>query len=239
MGAVSFFLVFLAIVLIGATLWAGTGGSRGLLRRFRRSTAPDAGRPVPDAGTDVAAAPGGPDTAVADAGTDTAAAHGGQDTAVAADAGTDVAAAPPGPETAVADAGTDAAAAHAAGTDAAAASAVGSDSRGTEAAGKKGAKPDAPARGLLFGGFEQPPANLPPVLLPAEAAPADIDRIRFSLGLRGYRMDQVDQVLDELRDQIAAKDEEVARLRARLAVADRTDADRVVPQRAAPPESGA
>ncbi|PTT67519.1 hypothetical protein DBR22_08750 [Arthrobacter sp. HMWF013] len=105
----------------------------------------------------------------------------------------------------------------------------------------------------MFGGFEQPPANLPPVLLPAEAAPADIDRIRFSLGLRGYRMDQVDQVLDELRDQLAAKDEEVARLRARLAdadrgdtdrvAADRTDADRadtdrVAAERAAPQESG-
>ena len=54
--------------------------------------------------------------------------------------------------------------------------------------------------GLLDGGFEQPLPNLPPVLLPADAVPADVDRVRFSLGLRGYRMDQVDQVLDELRD---------------------------------------
>lgn len=202
MGAVSFFLVFLAIVLIGATLWAGTGGSRGLLQRFRRSTAPDSGRTAPDAGTDGAAAPAGPD-------------HSG---------------------------------APAAGTDVGAATAGGSDSPGTEAAEQKAARPEAPAHGLLFGGFEQPPANLPPVLLPAEAAPADIDRVRFSLGLRGYRMDQVDQVLDELRDQLAAKDEEVARLRARLADpnradAHRTDADqmdarRVEAESAASPESG-
>jgi DivIVA domain-containing protein len=75
---------------------------------------------------------------------------------------------------------------------------------------------DQPLPGLLDGGFEQPPANLPPVLLPAGAAPGDVDRVRFSLGLRGYRMDQVDQVLDELRDQLAARQQEVEELRARL-----------------------
>jgi DivIVA domain-containing protein len=69
---------------------------------------------------------------------------------------------------------------------------------------------------LLAGGFEQPPANLPPVLLPADAAPGDVDNVRFSLGLRGYRMDQVDQVLDDLRDQLAARRSEVAELQARL-----------------------
>ena len=69
---------------------------------------------------------------------------------------------------------------------------------------------------LLDGGFEQPPANLPPVLLPARAAPEDVDRVRFSLGLRGYRMDQVDQVLDDLRDQLASKQDEIDGLRAEL-----------------------
>jgi DivIVA domain-containing protein len=73
-----------------------------------------------------------------------------------------------------------------------------------------------PLPALLDGGFEQPPANLPPVLLPANAAAEDVDRVRFSLGLRGYRMDQVDQVLDELRDQLAARQQEVDELRARL-----------------------
>lgn len=123
MGAVSFFLVFLAIVLLGATLWAGAGGRRGVLRRFGRENGPANGA-------------------------------------------------------------------------------------------------DVPGYGLLDGGFEQPPANLPPVLLPAEARPADIDQVRFSLGLRGYRMDQVDQVLDELRDQLAAKDRELNALRARVAEAE-------------------
>ncbi|MEO8283139.1 MAG: DivIVA domain-containing protein, partial [Pseudarthrobacter sp.] len=78
-------------------------------------------------------------------------------------------------------------------------------------------------------GFAQPPANLPPVLLPADAGTADVDDVRFSLGLRGYRMDQVDQVLDELRDQLAGKDAELAELRTRLLNAER----------AAAPEAGA
>mgnify|MGYP000562853170 CR=1 FL=1 len=62
-------------------------------------------------------------------------------------------------------------------------------------------------------GFDEPVASLPAVLLPADAAPANIDRIRFAVGVRGYRMDQVDQVLDELREQIARKDREITRLR--------------------------
>ncbi len=139
MGAVSFFLVFLAVVLLGATLWAGVGGRRGILRGVRRSI----GRSTE------------PDAASAD--------H------------------------------------------------------------------EPPGAALLYGGFTEPPANLPPVLLPANAAPADVDHVRFSLGLRGYRMDQVDQVLDELRDQLAAKDAELVQLRTRL-----NDAER-----AARPEAGA
>ena len=81
---------------------------------------------------------------------------------------------------------------------------------------RSGRKGNGPLPVLLDGGFEQPPANLPPVLLPARAAPEDVDRVRFSLGLRGYRMDQVDQVLDELRDQLASKQEEIDALRAEL-----------------------
>jgi len=65
-------------------------------------------------------------------------------------------------------------------------------------------------------GFDEPVASLPPVLLPADAAPADVDSIRFGVGVRGYRMDQVDQVLDELRDQIARKDSDLERLRTEL-----------------------
>ncbi|MDI2035415.1 DivIVA domain-containing protein [Paenarthrobacter nitroguajacolicus] len=69
------------------------------------------------------------------------------------------------------------------------------------------------ARGRTLGtGLDDPVPNLPPVLLPAEAQPSDVDSLRFALGLRGYRMDQVDQVLDDLKEQLRAKDLEIERL---------------------------
>ncbi len=131
MGAVSFFLVFLAVVLVGAVVWAGTGGRRGVLGGVRRITGRGAGHEAP------------------------------------------------------------------------------------------AADPEPQGAELLFSGFAQPPANLPPVLLPADAGPADVDHVRFSLGLRGYRMDQVDQVLDDLRDQLAARDAEITHLRSLLLDAER------------------
>jgi DivIVA domain-containing protein len=68
-------------------------------------------------------------------------------------------------------------------------------------------------RGRSIGsGLDQPVPNLPAVLLSEDAKPSDVDSLRFALGLRGYRMDQVDQVLDELRDQLQAKDREIERL---------------------------
>lgn len=73
-----------------------------------------------------------------------------------------------------------------------------------------------PGSQLIDDGFDEPVASLPPVLLPADPKPADIDHLRFALGLRGYRMDQVDHVLDELRDLLAAKDAEIERLRSQL-----------------------
>lgn len=63
-------------------------------------------------------------------------------------------------------------------------------------------------------GLDAPVTGLPPVLLPAHPAPADVDRLRFSLGLRGYRMDQVDEVLDKLRDELAVKEARIAVLEA-------------------------
>lgn len=68
--------------------------------------------------------------------------------------------------------------------------------------------------GRMGAGLDEPVPNLPPVLLPADATAADVDALRFGLGLRGYRMDQVDQVLDELKDQLEAKDREIQRLSA-------------------------
>ncbi|WP_432488029.1 DivIVA domain-containing protein [Kineococcus sp. SYSU DK018] len=38
---------------------------------------------------------------------------------------------------------------------------------------------------------------------------ADVDEVRFSSALRGYRMDEVDAVLDRLREEIRERDEEL------------------------------
>lgn len=68
-----------------------------------------------------------------------------------------------------------------------------------------------------------PVANLPPVLLPGTPEPADVDKLRFSLGLRGYRMDQVDEVLDRLRDELAMKDARIAELESGRAAVPATE----------------
>jgi DivIVA domain-containing protein len=73
-----------------------------------------------------------------------------------------------------------------------------------------------PENAALADGLAEPVANLPAVLLPEAPRPEDVDRVRFSLGLRGYRMDQVDEVLDLLRDQLAGKDRRIAELEAHL-----------------------
>ena len=60
-----------------------------------------------------------------------------------------------------------------------------------------------------------PLPTLPPVLLPeAEDISAhDIQDIRFAVGLRGYRTDQVDQVLDRLTAALKQRDQQIAELR--------------------------
>ncbi|MEO3938248.1 DivIVA domain-containing protein [Dermatophilaceae bacterium Soc4.6] len=42
---------------------------------------------------------------------------------------------------------------------------------------------------------------------------ADLDELRFDTGLRGYRMAQVDRVVDRLRHEIVVLEQEVDRLR--------------------------
>ena len=56
----------------------------------------------------------------------------------------------------------------------------------------------------------------------------DVDQVRFSVGFRGYRMDEVDDVLDRLGLEIGARDEQIRELREQLsggpeAVASSTD----------------
>lgn len=54
-------------------------------------------------------------------------------------------------------------------------------------------------------GLEEPPTGLPPVFLPEHPNPEDVDAVRFALAFRGYRMDQVDEVLARLRDRIGVQ----------------------------------
>lgn len=42
----------------------------------------------------------------------------------------------------------------------------------------------------------------------------DVRGIRLDVAFRGYRMDQVDAVIDRLRDELAVRDDEIDRLRA-------------------------
>jgi DivIVA domain-containing protein len=42
--------------------------------------------------------------------------------------------------------------------------------------------------------------------------PADVEGIRFDLAFRGYRMDEVDEVLDRLSSELAERDTRIAEL---------------------------
>ncbi len=66
-----------------------------------------------------------------------------------------------------------------------------------------------PLRGPIQG-LVEPVASLPPVLLPARPSAGDVDSVAFSLGLRGYRCDQVDEVLDALSAEISRLHEVIA-----------------------------
>ena len=60
--------------------------------------------------------------------------------------------------------------------------------------------------------------------LPPYPSAEDIDALRFSLGLRGYRMDEVDRVLDHLRDELIIRDLRIAELEASVASSMSDDA---------------
>lgn len=92
-----------------------------------------------------------------------------------------------------------------------------------------------------LGADPQAPSDLAPLDLPetGELTRADVVAVRFAVGLRGYRMDQVDLVLDRLAAEVAAKDARIAALQQRLGpVAELEDAgaDRTYAQSDLPPE---
>jgi DivIVA domain-containing protein len=76
----------------------------------------------------------------------------------------------------------------------------------------------AVAAGRITGGLDEPSSSLPGRGLPAgRVGAADLERVRFSPALRGYRMDEVDEVLDRLTEELQLREEEVAELRRAVA----------------------
>ncbi|WP_254666426.1 DivIVA domain-containing protein [Humibacillus sp. DSM 29435] len=68
--------------------------------------------------------------------------------------------------------------------------------------------------GLVGGGMGRATSSLSHEPLPDdELRDPDLDELRFDVGLRGYRMSQVDGVVDRLRRELREKDEQIAVLR--------------------------
>lgn len=69
--------------------------------------------------------------------------------------------------------------------------------------------------GRVDGSLAEPTSSLSHEPLPdAPLTTTDLDELRFDTGLRGYRMGQVDRVVDRLRREITTLEQEVAVLRA-------------------------
>jgi DivIVA domain-containing protein len=62
----------------------------------------------------------------------------------------------------------------------------------------------------------------------------DVDKVRFSVGARGYRMDEVDDVLDRLAHEIDLRERRIAQLEGRPYVEPATG-DPVLPSAEQPP----
>jgi DivIVA domain-containing protein len=64
------------------------------------------------------------------------------------------------------------------------------------------------------GHMSEPVADRPDLALPKDSllARTDVDRVRFSVGVRGYRMDEVDDVLDRLAQEIESRERRIAEL---------------------------
>ena len=67
------------------------------------------------------------------------------------------------------------------------------------------------------GHMSEPMQDRPDLALPHDGmlARTDVDRVRFSVGARGYRMDEVDDVLDRLAHEIDLREQRIAELEGR------------------------
>jgi len=89
------------------------------------------------------------------------------------------------------------------------------------------------------GGLADAPPDLLDEPLPPErpVGRAEVDALRLPVGVRGYRMDQVDDVLDRLGAELAERDARIAELESALAGA-RAAAGDPAAESWAPPEDG-
>jgi DivIVA domain-containing protein len=85
-----------------------------------------------------------------------------------------------------------------------------------------------------LGELPEAEADRAPLALPVDRPMAreDVDGVRFAVGMRGYRMDEVDDVLDRLAAEVDARDARIDELETRLAA-------RGVPRPPEPRDDGA
>lgn len=94
--------------------------------------------------------------------------------------------------------------------------------------------------GLAGGGLGRPTSSLSHEPLPDEPiADADFDDLVFDVGARGYRMSQVDGVVDRLRRELRERDEEIAVLRGESPTAATDPADAAEPAEPVEPAEAA
>jgi DivIVA domain-containing protein len=80
----------------------------------------------------------------------------------------------------------------------------------------------AVATGKIVGGLEEPSTSLAARGLPeGSVMPESLEAVRFSPAVRGYRMEEVDAVLDRLGAELARRDREILRLGQELRLAER------------------
>jgi DivIVA domain-containing protein len=71
--------------------------------------------------------------------------------------------------------------------------------------------------GRISAGMEAPVSSSPFRGLPSDAVtPGDLETLRFTPAVRGYRMDEVDQVLDRLAVELHRRDDELRLARTAL-----------------------
>jgi DivIVA domain-containing protein len=83
------------------------------------------------------------------------------------------------------------------------------------------------------------PDRRDPLLPGRRVAPEDVESLRFTMAVRGYRMDEVDAVLDRLSAELSVRDAELSRLRGSVLAAAPGDAAREGEQPSEPSEPSA